>query len=92
MSLVTVSGSVNIPIEFIFSNLQYPWDWAAVSKNPNLTPDIILKYPNQKWNYKYISSNLMTYHPVVYSRSITNYIMDYVYIIQNISVIICNYV
>lgn len=94
----TVSCSPNTPIDFILSNLKIywnsncNWDDDGVSANPNLTPDIILKYPKLNWSYENISSNLMTFHPVVYLKYIKKYITEHSYAIQNISVIVCSYV
>ena len=33
------------------------WDYYYLSKNPSLTEEIILKYPNQNWNIPYLIEN-----------------------------------
>ena len=33
-----------------------------ISNNPNITMEIIEKYPNKPWNWKYISLNLFQKH------------------------------
>ena len=34
-----------------------PWDWNAITYNPNLTMDYIISHPNIDWNFHYISFN-----------------------------------
>ena len=44
-------------MEDIMNNIQLPWNWEAVSENPNLNSEIIEKYPNKPWSFRYIASN-----------------------------------
>jgi hypothetical protein len=39
------------------ANPQIPWNWATLSKNPNITIEIIKKYPNKRWDWFNISMN-----------------------------------
>jgi hypothetical protein len=34
-----------------------PWDWNAISYNPNITMEIIESYPDMPWDWNSISSN-----------------------------------
>ena len=45
-----------ISIEIIKKYL-YKWDYWELSKNPNLTEEVILKYPYQNWNINYLIKN-----------------------------------
>ena len=89
---IIVSQCFHTSMEYIFSHLEYPWHWEAVSMNPNLTIEYIKNNKHINWSYCFISSNLMTYHPDVYRRNISNYIYDYKYIIQNLSGLITQFV
>ena len=43
------------------SILDKPWDWRYISKNPNITMEIIEKYPDKPWNWNGgMNSNITT--------------------------------
>ena len=42
---------------FIKKNKDKPWDWDTISKNPNLTMEIIDYFPDKNWNWDYINWN-----------------------------------
>ena len=44
-------------MEFIEKHPEKPWDWAWISKNPNITIKMIEKHPDKPWNWRYISRN-----------------------------------
>ena len=45
-------------MEIIENNIDKDWDWTrGISKNPNLTLEIIEKYSNKNWLWYYISIN-----------------------------------
>ena len=35
-------------------------DWDSISRNPNITMEIIEKYPNKSWDWHFISRNTFT--------------------------------
>ena len=35
--------------QFILDNPDKPWDWSKLSRNPNITWDIVQKVPNKQW-------------------------------------------
>ena len=37
-------------------NPNIPWNWHGLSKNPNLTLDILEKYGKCSWNWDFVSS------------------------------------
>ena len=41
----------------IVNNIDLPWDFKAMSNNPNLTMEFINKYDIQKWAWSSISKN-----------------------------------
>ena len=43
-----------IPLNLIEKYRYKKWNYWKLSKNPNLTEEFILKYPNQNWNIKYL--------------------------------------
>ena len=42
---------------FIEDNMDKPWDWDWISRNPNLTMEMINANPDKPWNWYYISQN-----------------------------------
>lgn len=47
-----------LPIHLIESNMHLPWDWEAVSRNPNLTPAFIEKHVDTlNWDWYVLSEN-----------------------------------
>ena len=44
-------------IELIEKNPNKPWNWMAISQNPNITIDDISKYPDKPWCWRGISKN-----------------------------------
>ena len=47
---------------FILENPDREWDWDEISKNPNITWDIIRENPDREWNW---------YHGISYNPNIT---------------------
>ena len=43
--------------KFIEDNLEQPWDWIALSRNPNITFDIVQTHPNKPWDWDSLSQN-----------------------------------
>lgn len=52
-----LSQNSGITMEIICEYIDKPWDFSCVSINPNLTIEMIQKFPYQKWNWEYISRN-----------------------------------
>ncbi len=44
---------------FIKSNTHVNWDWDAVTRNPNITSEIIADNLNYPWDFEYVSKHLM---------------------------------
>ena len=42
---------------FIQKNLDKNWNWAEISKNPNITWEIIDANPEKEWNWACLSRN-----------------------------------
>ena len=42
---------------FIQENLDKDWNWSWISKNPNITMDIIRDNPDKPWNWRLIHVN-----------------------------------
>ena len=61
-----ISENINITWDTIYQNLEYPWDMSYVSKNKNITPDIVEKYPDMfsDWNWYYLCKNINFTLPV----------------------------
>ena len=62
----SISENINITWDTIYQNLEYPWDMSYVSKNKNITPDIVEKYPDMfsDWNWYYLCKNINFTLPV----------------------------
>ena len=43
--------------KFIEDNPDKPWKWVYLSRNPNITFDIILAHPDKPWKWYYLSEN-----------------------------------
>ena len=43
--------------QFIKDNSDKPWDFRLLSKNPNITWDIVQANPDKPWNFNYLSEN-----------------------------------
>lgn len=41
----------------IQQNLDLPWSWQGLSKNPNITMDFIIQHIDKPWDWKEISNN-----------------------------------
>ena len=41
----------------IENNRDKPWNWAFLSRNPNITWDIIKQNPDKPWDWNFVSSN-----------------------------------
>lgn len=87
-----VSRSPYTTLKQIKKNMDYPWCWDNVSLNPNIHMKFVIHNFYISWNYKNIASNLMTYHPIVYSRNITQIIKQNSFIIRELSDIMIKFV
>ena len=45
--------------QYILNHPEYPWNWGGISKNPNLTMNMIEKYSAVPWNWHGVSANPM---------------------------------
>jgi len=45
--------------KFIASHSEVEWDWEIVTRNPNITSEIVANNISYPWDFEYISSNLM---------------------------------
>ena len=43
--------------QYILDNLNLPWNWFNLSRNENVTWELIQKYPNLPWDYQGLSGN-----------------------------------
>ena len=43
--------------EFVLKNLDKPWNWFDLSRNPNITWYIVKANPNKPWDWYELSSN-----------------------------------
>ena len=46
--------------QFILDNPDKPWDWDKLSRNPNVTWDIVQQNPDIPWDWSQLSFNEMT--------------------------------
>ena len=44
-------------MDIIINNPNKPWNWSAITANPNITMDIIINNPNKPWDWSAISRN-----------------------------------
>ena len=66
-----------IPLNLI-EKYKYKWNYWKLSYNPNLTEEIILKYPNKKWNIEYLINNnrITDFKSLNKLKNINQYIID----------------
>ena len=43
--------------QYVLYHPDKPWDYDWLSKNPNITLDIVQNYPNKPWSYLWLSQN-----------------------------------
>ena len=89
-----------IPFNLIEKYLD-KWDYYYLSKNPNLTEKIILKYPNQNWDIKYLIKNnkitdfnALTRFKYINKKIINKYLdksWDWKWLIENTNIRVENY-
>lgn len=51
--------------------IQYPdipWDWKALSKNPNITFDNVIQHLDIPWNWKWLSLNQFQEHKGLFCK------------------------
>ena len=48
-------------IDFVKQNINKPWNWFSISRNPNITMNEILEHPELPWNWYELSSNTFGY-------------------------------
>jgi uncharacterized protein with HEPN domain len=56
-SWVWLSSNKNITMEIVSTYPKLPWDYNALSRNPNLTVDFIRKNPRKRFSWQHISAN-----------------------------------
>jgi hypothetical protein len=49
--------------DYIKLNPDKRWNYYNLSKNPNITWDVVAAHPDKPWNYYALSNNPMTKHP-----------------------------
>lgn len=54
---ISLSYSPYLTMKDVIHDLEYKWDWDALSEHKNITMLDILRYPCFTWNYAYISIN-----------------------------------
>lgn len=42
---------------YILEHTECPWNWGAISANPNITWDIVREHPECPWDWGALSSN-----------------------------------
>ena len=42
---------------FILANPDKPWNWRQLSRNPNITMEIVSANPDKPWNWYWLSRN-----------------------------------
>ena len=90
---------------FLFNLIEkylYKWNYYFLSKNPNLTEEFILKYPNQNWNIDYLIENnkITDFNTLSKFKYIDEYIIyhypnkpwDWEWLIENIEINIEKYI
>ena len=59
-----------IPFNLI-EKYAYKWNYYTLSKNPNITEEFIIKYPNKKWDMKYLSKKFIlkkNFYKMIYNK------------------------
>ena len=82
-SLIAFIISQSVPMSDVlnYPEFQDMWDYSKLSTNPNLTIDVIIRYPSKEWNWKSISK-----HPGISMEDICNHPelpWDYYYLSSN---------
>lgn len=85
-----LSAHASVSIDYILNNRFNDWSYEKISKNPNITQDIIDKYPEINWD-SHIKSNSLTYNKYVYKNKIIEYINNSQLIINAVKTIIVSY-
>lgn len=49
-------------------NPDIPWVWSRVSRNPNITLDIVYANPGKPWDYSELSLNNFGYNDTIFER------------------------
>ena len=57
--------------DYIKNNPDKPWDWGNLSRNPNVTWDIVVANPDKPWNYRELSFNEMKKHPFFQNQQLS---------------------
>jgi hypothetical protein len=52
-----IKNKNNELINLVLNNLDKPWDWDLVSRNPGITMQNILDNPDKPWKWYYVSQN-----------------------------------
>ena len=65
-------------MKLINDNPDKPWNWRGISKNPNITWDIIKNNPDKPWNWNGISRNPFSYEKELFiEKRMKEYLMSY---------------
>ena len=48
---------VLITLDCIEQNIDYPWDWSAISLNPNVTIEFVEKHLDKSWSWASLSKH-----------------------------------
>jgi hypothetical protein len=52
-----LAGNPRVPTQFIWDNMDKPWNFAILSGNPNVTLELISKFPDVGWDCGHMSAN-----------------------------------
>lgn len=52
----------------VYDNCDHPWDWGALSTNPNITMDIVLEYRDLPWCWDEFSTNTSLSWPQIIKK------------------------
>ena len=54
--------------QYILDHPEKPWNWQGISRNPNITWDIVEAHPEIPWDWWCLSENPMSKHPMLQKR------------------------
>jgi hypothetical protein len=64
-------------MEFIKNNMELPWEWNAVSENPNLTWKMVFENDKLDWCIYRMSENSFCHHPYFRSEKYKKKLVKY---------------
>ena len=86
-----MSANPNISWDIICDNPGYDWSYLHFLENPNITMDII-NQNRDKINNAYFFISKFTYNQGVYDKHIKRYVTNSMFIIQDLSKPITDYI